>query len=115
MHNLEALPSGWEQLTHVDGKPYFRHSAWGVVTESYIRHPGTLQIIVSLYHEVEAARLSKKPSMTMSSNFELYLTIRPRPAYYFVDHERKSVFWLDKVPLVQLGLRQEIRPPSFSK
>jgi hypothetical protein len=114
MHDLGALPPGWEQLTHVDGKPYFRHSVWGVVTEAYIRDPVTFSEVERWYRRVEAARLLKKPTMTISPTSELYLTIKPQPAYYFVDHKRQSVFWLDHLPLEELGLSEDIPALSFS-
>lgn len=115
MHDLGALPPGWEQLTHVDGKPYFRHAAWGVVTESYIRDRQTCADIELWYQRVQNVRLSKKPKMKMSSDLELYLTIKPEPAYYFVDHKRQSVFWLNHLPLEELGLSEDIPALSFSE
>jgi hypothetical protein len=114
MHDLGGLPCDWEQFIHPDGKPYFRHIGWKVVTEAYIRDAAVRTNIENLYHCVEATRKSHKPKFDISDNGELYLTLDP-DAYYFVDHGTQSVFWLDDVPLEDLGLGVEVPQMSFGK
>ncbi len=47
----------------------------------------------------------------MSNKQELCLTLEPA-GYYFVDHKDLSIFWLDDVPLEQLG-RNDFSDTSF--
>jgi hypothetical protein len=111
MHGLEDLPADWTQYIHLDGKPYFRHLTWQVVTEAYVRKPDIRHRIEKYYHQVHAARSRKMYPSEMSDKQELYLTLEPA-GYYFVDHEDLSIFWLDDVPLEQLG-RNDFSDTSF--
>lgn len=115
MYDLGGLPPEWEQYVHVDGKPYFRHKTWRVLTEVYLRYGARRAEIEELYRRVEAARLAKKPDMKMSDNIELYLTLEPTPAYYYVDHDIESIFWLDDLPLESLGLSSRAPAMSFGE
>jgi hypothetical protein len=115
MYDLGGLPTEWTQYIHVDGKPYFRHEAWGVVTECYIRNATNRRKIESWYQRVEATRLAKKPNMTMSSSIELYLAIEPEDGYYYVDHEIQSIFWLEDLELEKLGLSRNTPAMSFGE
>jgi len=112
MYDLGGLPPEWEQHVHVDGKPYFRHKSWRVLTEVYLRYATLRAKIEALYQQVESARLAKKPDMKMSDSIELYLTLDPKPAYYYVDNELQSIFWLDDLSLDALGLSN--KAPAMS-
>jgi hypothetical protein len=107
MHKLDSLPSEWQQHTHLDGKPYFQHLEWRVVTEAYMRNPVVRAKLAEWYHQIDTARSTKRPQWCLSKNQELYLTLNPKPGYYFVDHDTQSIFWLDDVPLRQLGLSEQ--------
>lgn len=115
MHDLDVLPTDWREYVHVDGKPYFHHAAWGVVTESYVRNPETRTLLENWYHQVKFAQTTKKPELKASDDLELYLTLLPQPAYYFVNHPTKSVFWLDDLPLEKLGIDANDTFTSFGK
>lgn len=115
MHDLKDLPTEWQEYVHVDGKPYFRHETWGVVTEACIRDAEIRTKLETFYHQVHAARIMRKPGLKMSETFELYLTITPEPAYYFVDHATCSLFWLDDVPLDKIGIHSNGTFISFGK
>jgi hypothetical protein len=122
MYRLDGLPCDWEQFIHPDGKPYFRHIGWKVVTEAYIRDTPVRTKIENLYHRVEAVRTSRKTELSTSNNRELYLTSTLDPKsgsetyyYYFVDHGTQSVFWLDDVPSKDLVLGFDIPKMSFGK
>jgi len=112
MYDLGGLSCDWEQFIHPDGKPYFRHIGWEVVTASSIRDTPVRTNIENLYHRVESTRKSHKTELNISDNRELYLTLDPE-AYYFVDHGTKSVFWLHDVPLEGLGLGAEVPTNEF--
>ena len=103
MHGLDGLPAEWKAYTHVDGKMYFQHPTWRVVTEAYVQSPDIRAKLEEWYHEVNAARSKKIPVLDLSEKQELYLTLDPQPGYYFVDHNHLSVFWLDETPMTQLG------------
>jgi hypothetical protein len=121
MHGLDSLPPRWEQHTHPDGKPYFRHVDWNVVTEAYIRDAVVRGKIEMLYSRVEATRLFAKAGVGISdeekraNRRELYLILDPKEAYYFVDHDIQSIFWLHDVPLKELGLSEKAPAMSFGK
>ena len=91
MHALGDLPKGWTQYVHLDGKPYFHHPGWGVVTEAYIWSPTVYVMLEAWYHKVKDARSKKLPHLATGRE-EIYLTLHPREAYYFVDHDSQSVF-----------------------
>lgn len=114
MHNLDELPTEWLEYIHVDGKPYFRHTVWGVVTEEYIREPTTRTKLENWYHQVNNVRMKKGPGI-VSESFELYLTLTPHPAYYFVDHATRSLFWLEDLSLDQLKGNSSKTFMSFGK
>lgn len=113
MHDLGELPSKWARYVHVDGKPYYHHSGWGVVTEACVYDAAILGKLETWYHQVRSARSTKKPELESSKDFELYLTLDPKPAYYFVDHDNRSVFWLDPLPLDQLGIHPNAPAINF--
>jgi hypothetical protein len=115
MHGLNGLPSEWKPYTHPDGKPYFQHLTWRVVTEAYIWNPDVRRDIEQWYHRVEAARTTKPSQVQMSDRRELYLTLYPKQGYYYVDHDTQSVFWLEEVPLDRLGLSKGGPARSFGK
>lgn len=114
MHDLDGLPTEWTRYVHVDGKPYFRHALWGVVTEACIHDSAIRARLETWYHQVKYARSTKKPQLVVSESLELYLTLDPEPAYYFVEHKNLSVFWLDDLPLQKLGIYSDI-PTNFGK
>lgn len=104
MHGLDDLPAEWKQYIHVDGKPYFQHLTWRVVTEAFVRDLAVRAQLEEWYHQIDSVRLQKASTLNISDNWELYLTLDPQPGYYFVDHGNQSIFWLSDAPLEQLGI-----------
>lgn len=114
MHKLDALPDGWEQYTHLDGKPYFRHPTWSVVTEANIRERRTREAIEALHARVHEAFLEKKVQLEITDNMdkELYLSVNPE-GYYYVDHTTQDVFWLQDISFDYFAPNDEAKHMSF--
>lgn len=109
MYNTGELPSGWQEYVHVDGKPYFYNGSRRIVTEECVRVEEFLTELEDFYAQVNAAnlKLMKETQLNVSEDLELYLTLTPKRAYYYVDHVNKSIFWLEDLPIEQLGINQD--------
>ncbi|TFK32373.1 hypothetical protein BDQ12DRAFT_692582 [Crucibulum laeve] len=106
MAKTGGLPTGWEQLIHPDGKPYFRHPQRNIVTEADVRIEANHEALESVYSEIDAMRSKLQPDIQASDKAELYLTIGKNSSentYYFADHATQQVFWLQDVDISKLG------------
>ncbi|KAI0034719.1 hypothetical protein K488DRAFT_44984, partial [Vararia minispora EC-137] len=105
------LDRDWLRHVHPEGKPYSsRGIAPTLVTEVRVED-------ATLAHHLDAwaglvSELAREHEHLLHAGVELFLEPDLSDnscSYYFVDHEMRTVFWLDAYETNQLGL-----PPSFS-
>jgi len=102
---LGDLPAPWQQFVHPDGKPYFRHPKWRLLTEANIRDPDQCAAIHSLHSRISSweDKISFPDHAKPSEQTELYVVLNPSDArkgsYYCVDHDGREVFWLEDMVL----------------
>lgn len=108
MFDLEKLPDGWKQYIHIDGKPYFHHEFRNTVTEEWIRYPDVFAKVNQACMEIDSIKSRRFPNLVGSKEHECYISLDPdgnhSAQYYFADHDKCSVFWLEEISdLVRLG------------
>ncbi|PBK74312.1 hypothetical protein ARMSODRAFT_1081260, partial [Armillaria solidipes] len=103
----EALPSGWKEYTHSDGKPYFWHDKYRTITEEWI-YDDRFGNMVTTWASILNTVLSRSPSSLQVKDWHLVIKILEysepawtdddccRCQYYFVNHDNESLFWLSK-------------------
>jgi len=108
MLRLGHLPAPWQQYIHPDGKPYFHHLEWNLVTEANIRDPTIYTAIQSLFSRINdwKDKISLPESAKPSEQSEVYVVLNSRDAsqgsYYCVDHHARQVFWLEDLALTDI-------------
>ncbi|KAJ3512577.1 hypothetical protein NLJ89_g3438 [Agrocybe chaxingu] len=98
------IADGWTEYIHPEGKPYFHHKQWRVVTEANLRNPEVVEkvksaylALVEMWNEVEAE--AKNLGDIGGEGLEIFIVLCPEAKYYFVDHERQNIFWLTDISL----------------
>ncbi|KAG1733752.1 hypothetical protein EDB19DRAFT_1911469 [Suillus lakei] len=97
-YSEELAPvSGWEPLTHPEGALFFYHSNDRVFTDINVRDPGTA---VTMGTIVKQAYEEARKADTFHASVELTLERvevdeQEKWGYYFVDHDRRVIFWLE--------------------
>ncbi|KAN0140935.1 hypothetical protein V8E53_001379 [Lactarius tabidus] len=90
-------PKGWEPATHPDGAVYFYHAEWKIFTDVYMYDPTLSTEIQAFAIYLERTRTSRLPT----NNYDLVLDVIIMEedeiiwAYYYVDHNSKTLFWQD--------------------
>ncbi|KAG1723719.1 uncharacterized protein EDB91DRAFT_1340174 [Suillus paluster] len=93
-----APVAGWEPLTHPNGALFFYHPYQRVFTDANVRDPATAvrmgKAAEKVYQEAWNADVILQPSI------ELALEITKKNGhiqigYYFVDHDRRVIFWFE--------------------
>lgn len=103
MFDLSELPSGWQEHIHPDGKPYFHHAEWRVVTEANIRDSVALKTLEALYMTIKMRWLAD-PTYNDTVNYELYLAMTSdQQYYYFIDNDNLDIFWLEDCSTEEIG------------
>ncbi|CAA7269762.1 unnamed protein product [Cyclocybe aegerita] len=98
------IADGWTEYIHPDGKLYFHHQKWRVVTEANLRNTEVAEkveraylALIEMWNEFKA----QKPSLSAVSEdwLEIYIGLGPEVQYYyyFVNHQTQEVFWLTKI------------------
>ncbi|KAG1821407.1 hypothetical protein EV424DRAFT_835078 [Suillus variegatus] len=97
-YSEELAPvSGWEPLTHPEGALFFYHSYDRVFTNVDVRDPGT---VATMGEVVKEAYKEARKAHTFHASVELTLERMEvdgegKWGYYFVDHNRHVIFWLE--------------------
>ncbi|KAF8261059.1 hypothetical protein EI94DRAFT_1746850, partial [Lactarius quietus] len=89
-------PEGWAPATHPGGVVYFYHDEWKILTDVYL-YDHTLSTEIQAF----VVYLNRnRPSPLPTSNYDLVLDVIMKDdeivwAYYYVDHDTKTLFWQD--------------------
>ncbi|TEB20604.1 hypothetical protein FA13DRAFT_1717582 [Coprinellus micaceus] len=95
------LPEGWEPLLHPEGVLYFFHPAKNVVTEVDLYDPPYYARLTADITAIEAC--IRKNDLHLPENYTLAIELDTQPdgqiltGYYFTDHQKKIVFFLDDI------------------
>ncbi|KAG0708389.1 hypothetical protein DFH29DRAFT_479131 [Suillus ampliporus] len=95
-----APVQGWEPLTHPEGALFFYHVNRRVFTDADVRDPGTA---VKISMAVDQAYEGARKADTFHASVELALECmevdgKEKWGYYFADHDRRVIFWLEPHP-----------------
>ena len=114
----DHLPPDWEACTHPEGRLYFYHAAkvcsrnisWTLLTthnsqriytDCDVRNPKILKTLDTFSKEIDD-RISEQ-SLVLPVQRELVLFLEERKVsggynwcYYFVDHETRTLFWIQE-------------------
>ncbi|KAG8991001.1 hypothetical protein FRB94_012935 [Tulasnella sp. JGI-2019a] len=102
-----GLPKGWRERVHAEGDTYFTHDDRKIVTANDPRDPFTQDILIRTH---EQFKRSLTRDRAMQSELYLHISGTEQPdgvlvRYYFADHATCQLFWVDEVPLANLGLQ----------
>ncbi|KAG6906814.1 hypothetical protein DXG01_011998 [Tephrocybe rancida] len=100
------LPLQWLPYIHPEGQLYFSKDAATprVVTEANLHDPKIFEKVEYWAHVVENL-LSESLDIVLSNDVELFLQIEENDcAYYFVDHQSQTTFWLDTLDTDEIGI-----------
>ncbi|KAG2134375.1 hypothetical protein BD769DRAFT_1572285 [Suillus cothurnatus] len=90
-----VVVGGWESLTHPEGALIFYHLYKRVFTDADVRNPGTAvrigKAVEKAYEEARNANIFLDPSVELV--LELMEKDSEECGYYFVDHEKRIIFW----------------------
>lgn len=100
-YNAPPLPIGWVKYTQPEGAPYYMHGEKRIITD--LTGPQTLVNLVGTSDNL----LDKARQLGLPSHLdvELVITTVPGPekrgdlGYYFVDHQRRLLFWVNNYNL----------------
>ncbi|KAG1885203.1 hypothetical protein F4604DRAFT_1616659 [Suillus subluteus] len=104
-----AVVAGWEPLTHPEGASFFYHLSKRVFTDADVRNPETVvrigKAVEKAYEEARNASISLDPSIELV--LELMEKGNEECGYYFVDHEKRVIFWFQdhKSDLLMCNIR----------
>ncbi|KAG2338460.1 hypothetical protein BDR05DRAFT_969157 [Suillus weaverae] len=104
-----AVVAGWEPLTHPEGALFFYHPYKRVFTDADVRNPGMAvrigKAVEKAYEEAHNANILLHPSVELV--LELTVKDSEECGYYFVDHERRVIFWFQdhKSDLLMCNIR----------
>ncbi|KAF9444237.1 hypothetical protein P691DRAFT_786995 [Macrolepiota fuliginosa MF-IS2] len=98
-------PPGWEPIIHPEGQLYFWHEKKRVITEAYLYDPDVLKEIVRHLSKIESF-MERMNLHNILGHHDLVLDLSPIVSerggyvcgYYFVNHEERSIFWLQAYP-----------------
>ncbi|KAF9440349.1 hypothetical protein P691DRAFT_780107 [Macrolepiota fuliginosa MF-IS2] len=98
-------PPGWEPIVHPEGQLYFWHEEKRVITEAYLYDQDTLHQVCRHLAKIEDfIERMRLPDILGRHDLVLDLSpiVRERGSYscgyYFVNHEERSIFWLQTYP-----------------
>ncbi|KAG2145785.1 hypothetical protein DEU56DRAFT_731794, partial [Suillus clintonianus] len=98
--------AGWEPLTHPSGALFFYHPYKRVFTDADVRDPETAakmgKAAEKAHKEAYDAGIALHPSVELS--LEVMLGDGRTIGYYFVDHDRRVIFWFEAHKCIHLML-----------
>ncbi|KAF7426196.1 hypothetical protein PC9H_008563 [Pleurotus ostreatus] len=121
-----AALTDWTAYEHPEGALYFHHESKNIFTDASLRTPAVLETISGLVNSftyfVEANGIDLDPSTELVLDLEEAGEDKGRCGYYLVDHENRSIFWLDEFEKADLpdwnevpgGLYNLVTPPTSS-
>ncbi|KAJ8693654.1 hypothetical protein PTI98_008633 [Pleurotus ostreatus] len=96
----DAALTDWTAYEHPEGALYFHHESKNIFTDASLRTPAVLETISGLVNSftyfVEANGIDLDPSTELVLDLEEAGEDKGRCGYYLVDHENRSIFWLDE-------------------
>ncbi|KAH0578475.1 hypothetical protein H2248_003621 [Termitomyces sp. 'cryptogamus'] len=103
---LGNIPSGWEQLIHPEGQPYFYHANKRIITENWIYDPKEMRILDGFISQIENFTQSKGQNQTRDAHLVLECNQEDGVSwcgYYYVSASTRSVFWLEALDLSNIN------------
>ncbi|KAK7448500.1 hypothetical protein VKT23_013761 [Stygiomarasmius scandens] len=115
MRNFQGdqIPEGWTQLVHPEGARYFCYKELQVYTDADVLDERTRRYTMRFIKKI--GDFLRKHHITLSSPVNLVLDIeqtqegRFLARYYFADHSKRAVFWLDKFEANGLFVLKEVK------
>ncbi|KAG1740176.1 uncharacterized protein EDB91DRAFT_1347133 [Suillus paluster] len=95
---------GWEPLTHPEGALFFYHSDCRVFTDVDVREPGiAVKMSIAIQQVYEEAHKADTfhPSVELALE-RMEVDGKEKWGYYFADHNRCVIFWLEPHPSKEL-------------
>ncbi|KAJ7037862.1 hypothetical protein C8F04DRAFT_1090422 [Mycena alexandri] len=108
-----APPTGWTRCQHPEGAPYFFHDEKRVFTDANLFDGATLKFMdenvrnVTDFLRVHSIQLA--PDVDLVLDEYIYDDQSKGCQYYFVNHQDRCVFWLDKAQSEMFDVTQELR------
>ncbi|KIK45677.1 hypothetical protein CY34DRAFT_801301 [Suillus luteus UH-Slu-Lm8-n1] len=97
---LDSVP-GWEPLAHPEGALFFYHSSDRVFTDVDVQDPELETAVSTMGEAVKQAYEEARKADTFHASVELTLERiieedgKEKWGYYFADHDRRVIFWLE--------------------
>ncbi|KAJ7037863.1 hypothetical protein C8F04DRAFT_1090427 [Mycena alexandri] len=105
-------PPGWTFCLHPEGAPYFFHEEMRVFTDAKLFDGATLQFINvqidNIFNFLRAHDIELKPGVDLVLEEYVYPDEIKGCQYYFVDHQDRSVFWMDEVEATAFTIAREV-------
>lgn len=104
-----VLPPDWLQFTHPEGKTYFYHPRYRIITEAWIYTPNILSKVVN--YAFSFFRIIQQRNDVLPITSELCLELdpdndpEPGCTYYLVDHASRTEFWAEEVTTDMLDMQ----------
>ncbi|KAF4583408.1 hypothetical protein AB1N83_008525 [Pleurotus pulmonarius] len=100
MRMADPTPAGWIAYEHPEGALYFYHESKNTFTDANLRTWGVLdnisQLVDSFNSFVRLNKINLNPSIELVLDLEETGEDKGRCGYYLVDHDHRSIFWLDE-------------------
>ncbi|KAG1847628.1 hypothetical protein F4604DRAFT_1935869 [Suillus subluteus] len=100
-----APVAGWEPITHPEGALFFYHPYKRAFTDANVRDPRTTvkidKAVEKAYEEAHNANIPLDPFVELGLEF-MVEDGEEMWGYYFVDHERRVIFWFEDYKFFEL-------------
>ena len=106
-------PKGWTVAIHSEGKRYAHNrteTGLSVVTEAHVSDTTVTERLNNCINSIRALAAEKDTPLPETSDLFLDINDTNTCNYWFVDHARRTVFWLHPVDPTVVGL-----PHAFSE
>jgi len=112
-----VLPPDWLQFTHPEGKSYFYHPRFRIVTDAWVFTPSILNRIV--FYATQLFQILQNQNIILPPTSELCLELdpvdseEPGCSYYLVDHSNRTEFWVTEATTDILDIAPVISSPHL--